>query len=98
MEAWQLHAHVGGDPQRNRPGVRKVLLEPGKQLIERPQASGKENVKMPRLRCSGPVTCVCGQRITFQDDDLLEMVGECACRGQTAYPSTDHDRASADKF
>ena len=56
MKAWQLQAHIGGDPQRNRPGLCQVLFEPRKQLVERAQPPGKENVKVSRLRCSGPVT------------------------------------------
>ena len=65
MKAWQLHAQIGGDPQRNCPSPDQIVFEAGEQLVECTQAPGKENVKVSRLRCPGPVTGVWGQHVAF---------------------------------
>jgi hypothetical protein len=86
-----LGSNVKGDTKRHRPGARELLFEAGKQLVKRMLAASQQRVNMPRLRYSGPVSGVWRQGVSFQYDDLLEVIGERARRRQTTHPSSDND-------
>ena len=60
--------------------------------------AAQQSVDVLRLRRSSPVGGVRRQRVAFQHDDLIEMIGKGTCCRQTADTGTENDRPLADKI
>ena len=95
--AWHLDANIEGDAKRHCSGAGEILFKAGKQLAERALTAGQESMNVPGLGDAGSVHGVRRQRVAFQYDDPLEMIGERPRRRQTADTGADDNSLLADK-
>jgi hypothetical protein len=97
IKAGHLKAKFETNLHRYRSGGGKVLLKIGEEITECSLASVKEPVRMPGLRRPGSVRSVHRESVTLQYEDMFEVVGQDARRGQARHAGTDHDRLLADQ-
>jgi hypothetical protein len=80
IEARPLHSHIEPDPERHRPGTNEIALETREQLSERTLPASEQGVNVPALGDTRSIERVRRQRVAFQDQHALEVIGERARR------------------
>jgi hypothetical protein len=92
-----FYANIEARPERDGPGARQILLEPGEQLAQRALTTEQQSMDVPRLRRAGSVGGLRGQAVALENNDVLETVGEGAGGRQPGYSGADHERLAADQ-
>src|SRR5215471_14188572 len=90
-----FEAKVETHAKRHRSAVRKVLPKAGKEIVECVLATAEETMRMPCLRCPGPVRGVEWEAVAFQHDDIFEVVGKSTRCRQTGHTGADYNSAPA---
>ena len=57
----------------------------------------QQRVDVPRLRRPGAMRGLQGQSVALQNEDLIEVVGECPRGRKPAYSRADHNGLLADQ-
>jgi hypothetical protein len=70
----------------------QLLRKAGKHLFEGLAAAGEQTVRVPSLRHAFARLSAFGQRITLDNGHALVVVGQGACRHQTAHARTNDHR------
>src|SRR5205814_990120 len=94
---WAFDANVKADPQRYGSRLREILFEPREQIAQGALAAEQQPMGVPRLRRSGSVRGLRGQSVAFQNNHVIEVIGERARRREPAHSSADHDGPLADQ-
>ncbi len=90
-------ANIETGPERHGSRPREILFESREQLAEGALAAEQKPMDVPRLRRPGPIGGLRGQSIAFQNNDLIEAVGECRRGREPGHSRADHDGLLADQ-
>jgi hypothetical protein len=94
---WAFDANIETGPERHGSRPREILFESREQLAEGTLTAEQKPMDVPRLRRPGPIGGLRGQNIAFQNNDLIEAVGECRRGREPGHSRADHDGLLADQ-
>ena len=92
-----FNANIETGPERYGSRPREILFEPREQLAEGALAAEQQRMHVPRLRRSRAMCGLRGQRVAFQNNHLIEVVGERPRGREPAHSRADHDGLLADQ-